>query len=112
MQAMCKMQEGLTLLACVSSDRTRLHGCVTMTDIISYMTTHWNGSDVDCFKIPLKQLDMLFENELVKCKESDILFVAIRKMRDFRVNTVAVEADDGCYTVGLCFLNDILFLLG
>ena len=54
---------------------------------------------------------MLFENELVTCKESDILFMCIRKMRDYRVNTIAVEADEANYTVGLCYINDILYLL-
>lgn len=111
LQAMVKMQEGLSLLACVSPDKTRLHGCLQMTDLVSYMTSNWNQGEVDCFKIPLKQLDMLFSNELVRCKESDILFTVLRKMNDQRVNVISVDSDEGNYTVGLCFINDLLYLL-
>lgn len=82
LEAMIKLNEGLHLMAFVSSDRTRLHGCLQMTDLLSYMTTHWSGTDVECFKIPLKNLDMLFQTQLIRCKESDTLFQVLRKMRD------------------------------
>ena len=47
-------------MAFVSKDRTRLNGCLTMFDLLQFVTTNWSGNDVECFKIPLKNLDMLF----------------------------------------------------
>ena len=32
-------------------------------------------------------------------------------MRDQRVGVISIEASEGGYTVGLCFLNDLLYLL-
>lgn len=75
------------------------------------MTSHWNGSDVDCFKIPLKNLDMLFQTELIRSKESDTLYMVLRKMRDQRVSVIEIEAKEGGHTVALCFLNDLIYLL-
>jgi hypothetical protein len=81
-----------------------------MSDLLSYITGHWN-QEVDCFKIPLKNLDMLFQTEITSCKETDTLFQVLRKMRDWRVGVISIEASEGNYTVGLCFLNDLLYLL-
>jgi hypothetical protein len=76
------------------------------------MCSHWSPDELECFKIPIKHLDtILFDNQLVRCKESDNLFTAFCLMRTQRVNTVAVEADEGCHTVGIFFLNDLLYVL-
>lgn len=39
------------------------------------------------------------------------MFQVLRKMRDWRVSVVSIEAAEGNYTVALCFLNDLLYLL-
>lgn len=110
-EALTKMQEGLNFLAFVSKDKTRLYGCLQMSDVLQFMTTHWLGKDLSIFRIPLRSLDMLFQTELVRCKETDSLFSVLRKMRDQRVGVVPIESSEGGYTVGLCFLNDLIYLL-
>ena len=75
------------------------------------MITHWVGKDLNIFRIPVRQLDMLFQTELVRCKETDSLFSVLRKMRDQRVGVVPIESSEGGYTVGLCFLNDLIYVL-
>lgn len=32
-------------------------------------------------------------------------------MRDQRVGVISIESSEGGFTVGLCFLNDLLYLL-
>ena len=59
-EALTKMQEGLNFLAFVSKDKTRLFGCLQMSDVLQFMTTHWIGKDLSIFRIPLRSLDMLF----------------------------------------------------
>lgn len=66
---------------------------------------------MSCFKISLKHFDLLFQTELIRCKETDSLFFVLKKMREKRVGMVSIEAADGQYTVGLCFLNDLFYLL-
>ena len=74
------------------------------------MTTNW-VKDISCFQISLKYFDLLFQNELIRCKETDSLYFVLKKMREKRVGVVSIEAADGQYTVGLCFLNDLFYLL-
>lgn len=52
---------------------------------------------------------------LIKVKSSDTLLLALKQMRDKRVSIMPVEAlsDDQktTYTEGICFMNDLLYLL-
>lgn len=75
------------------------------------MVTHWVGKDLSIFRIPLRQLDMLFQTELVRCKESDSLFSVLRKMRDYRIGIIPIESNEGGYTVGLFFKLDMIYVL-
>lgn len=60
LEAMSRMQsQSINLMVFISKDRTRMHGCLQMSDLLTYITGHWK-QEVDCFKIPLKNLDMLF----------------------------------------------------
>lgn len=109
-EAIIKMQEGLNLLVFANSDRTLLYGCLETKDLFNFVTDHWQ-KDLDCFRIPIGSFETLFSTEMIRCRESDTLFEALRKMNDNRVSVLAVQADSDEFTVGLCFMNDLLYLL-
>ena len=111
LEALSAMREGLNLMAFVSKDRTRLFGCLQMSDLLTHITTHWGARDTNCFKIQLQNFEMLFQQTLVRCKETDTLLQVMRKMTELRVSVVVIENATGEYSVGLCFLNDLLYLL-
>jgi hypothetical protein len=50
LDALTKIHEGLNLLTFVSSDNTRVSGCLHTTDLLSFITTNW-VQDISCFKI-------------------------------------------------------------
>lgn len=60
LEALAAMREGLNLMAFVSKDRTRLFGCLRMSDLLTHITTHWGVRDTNCFKIQLHNFDLLF----------------------------------------------------
>lgn len=43
--------------------------------------------------------------------ETDTLFHAFKKMRDQRINILPIDNEEGTFTVGILFLNDLLYLL-
>jgi hypothetical protein len=111
MEARTMMKEGLNLIAFVSKDRTRLYGCLQNQDLFSHITTNWGLRPTECFKIELQYFDMLFNQNLIRCKETDSLLTVMRKMNDQRVGMISIESVSGEYTVGLCFLSDLLWLM-
>lgn len=43
LDAMSRMQsQSINLMVFISKDRTRMHGCLQMSDLLSYITKHWN----------------------------------------------------------------------
>ena len=107
--ALSKMQDNsLNFIALVSKERTQLYGCIHNTDLLQFITTHWQ-SDTSVFLEPISNLN-LFQNEIVRCKENNSVFHVLRKMRDFRISVVPVDSQDGEFTVGLCFLTDLIYL--
>jgi len=63
---------------------------------------------------PIKALNLFSDDQkLITCKDSDKLLTVLKMMMQHRISVVPVESHhkNQSYTVGLCFLNDLRYLL-
>lgn len=92
---------------------------ISLTDMLKFLVTQFQG-DLSVFKIPIKEIDALSRlssnnnyDYLIKASNHDSLLHVLRLMKDKRVSLVPIEESIGKHeaTVGLCFLNDLHYLL-
>lgn len=73
------------------------------------MVSNFEG-DLDVFKKPENKIKVNTNSPLVTALKTDSLIEVLYLMKSKRISLIPIE-DEARYTVGLLFLNDVLFLL-
>ena len=102
-----------------------MQGLISLHDIITFLVNNYKG-EVDFFQKHFSK----YENEsnishcsknmnLVRAQHTDTLFEVLIKLRQHRISMIAVERtftskttqQDVSETVGIVFLNDLMYIL-
>lgn len=109
----------LAFLAIANPDRTQISGCISLKEIMRFLVNSYKG-DLSVFRLPSSNITAVGKQSLVRANDSDSLLHVLRVMAASRISLLPIERkieDPTCnkkttFTVGLMYLNDLLYLLG
>lgn len=105
----------LCFLAIANSDATQISNCISLKDLLRFMVNNYKG-DLKVFRQPQNNITSFAKQTLVRANERDSLLHVLRVMAASRISVLPIErtleGTQTTFTVGLLFLNDLLYLFG